>query len=61
MRPPQPERGGRSGSEVCQWVTWSECEKSCGGRATVFFWYWIRVVGKSRGPTLKRKAALPVL
>src|SRR5258708_6313554 len=30
-RPPQPVNGGRSGIEVCHWVTWSACEKSCGG------------------------------
>src|SRR5438132_10817932 len=34
IRPPQPVRPGRSGTEVCHWTDWSACEKSCGGTAT---------------------------
>src|SRR5471032_625904 len=31
QRPPQPVSAGWSGMEVCHCVTWSACEKSCGG------------------------------
>ena len=31
QRPPHPVNGGWSGTEVCHWVCWSACEKSCGG------------------------------
>src|ERR1041385_2529147 len=32
QRPPHPVNAGASGTEVCHCVTWSACEKSCGGR-----------------------------
>src|SRR6185503_8229578 len=45
QRPPQPVSGAASGMPVCHCVTWSECEKSCGGRFTEFPVYWARVIG----------------
>ncbi len=60
-RPPQPERAGWSGSEVCQCNVWSLCEKSCGGTAAVRFRYSSRVTGATSGPTLATSAARPEL
>ncbi len=45
QRPPQPVVGGWSGIEVCHWVTWSACEKSCGGLGFDPARYWERVMG----------------
>src|SRR4051794_37120677 len=45
QRPPQPVVGGRSGIDVCHCVTWSLCEKSCGGFATLPLLYCALVSG----------------
>src|SRR5271169_4590086 len=45
QRPPQPVVAGWSGTEVCHCVTWSACEKSCGGLATVLWVYCDCVIG----------------
>ena len=57
MRPPQPNFGGWSGREVCQWVTWSLWENNCGGLGTDLFWYCARVMGCTSGPALNSNAA----
>src|SRR4051812_32059461 len=61
QRPPQPERESRSGIDVCHWITWSLCEKSCGGTGTLLARYCVRLIGKSSVPTFGRIASLPLL
>src|SRR5260221_2847891 len=57
--PPQLVNGGWSGTDVCHCVTWSACEKSCGGLVRIPAWYWARVSGKTSVPALNRTASLP--
>jgi len=60
-RPPQPVRESRSGIDVCHWITWSLCEKSCGGYGMLLARYCVRVIGNSSVPTLGRIASFPLL
>src|SRR6187399_124965 len=59
IRPPHPAELWLFDTDVCHWFCWSECENKFSGTRAELFWYVVRDVGSTSGPTLQTTPSFP--